>query len=820
MPYLLNEIGAVWGMDQVYDDRLKIQYLVTDSRAMVFPEASLFFAISGPRRSGIDYIAELYRQGTRCFVVEEPIETSDFEGAVFFKVANTVRALQALAAYHRSKFSIPVIGITGSNGKTIVKEWLNQLLAPEFNIVRSPRSYNSQIGVPLSVWQMNEQHTLAIFEAGISTNGEMEALENMIQPTIGLFTNITDAHNKGFLNHTEKTEQKSILFKRATVLLKASDCIEASIPFQGKFFSWGISSSNDLVLMAVKKWNDYSTLSLQYQGEVFDINIPFTDAISTQNTLSCIAMMLYLRYTMAVIQARMMQLQSVEMRMQLRKAINDCYLLNDSYSNDQFSLSLALNFLKEKSGEQPASIVLSDIVESGQANSLLYKEVVELLKQNNIKKLYAIGEGMVAYFTPSIVQQLPFAVQIFNSTHEFLNRVSYTSFQREYILLKGARRFEFERIAHWLEQQVHQTVMEVNLTAMVQNLKIYQSLLLPTTKLMAMVKAFSYGSGAGAVAKVLQQQKVDYLTVAYADEGVELRKAGIHLPIMVMSADEQSFDVLINYSLEPEIFSFEMLTSFQQYIQKQGLEKYPIHIKLNTGMNRLGFDKAELPVLAAAISNNKEVKIKTVLSHLAASEDPAFDVFTAEQCEQFTTACSMLEKALGYSFVKHIANTAAIQRSPDLQLDMVRLGIGLYGVETVADKRLNLATVATLKSTIAQVRKLSAGETVGYSRAGKLERDSVIATVRIGYADGYNRRLGNGVGSMYLHGSYAPVVGKICMDMTMIDITDIPMAVAGDTVEIFGAHIDIATLAAAAGTIPYETMTGISERVKRVYIEE
>ncbi len=820
MQYLLKEIGAVWGIDQVYDDGLKIQYLVTDSRAMVFPELSLFFAISGPRRKGIDYIADLYRRGMRCFVVDEPIETLDFKGAVFFKVANTVKALQALAAYHRSKFSIPVIGITGSNGKTIVKEWLHQLLAPEFNIVRSPRSFNSQIGVPLSVWQMNEQHTLAIFEAGISTRGEMEALENMIQPTIGIFTNITDAHNKGFLNHGEKTEQKSILFKRAAVLLKASDCIEAPIPYSGKFFSWGISSSNDLVLMAVKKWNDYSTLSLQYQGEVFDINIPFTDAISTQNTLTCIAMMLYLRYTMAVIQARMMQLQSVEMRMQLRKAINDCYLLNDSYSNDQFSLSLALNFLKEKSGEQPASIVLSDIVESGQTNSLLYKEVVELLKQNNIKKLYAIGEGMVAYFTPSIVQQLPFAVQIFNSTHEFLNSVSYTSFQREYILLKGARRFEFERIAHWLEQQVHQTVMEVNLTAMVQNLKIYQSLLLPTTKLMAMVKAFSYGSGAGEVAKILQQQKVDYLAVAYADEGVALRKAGIHLPIMVMSADEQSFDVLINYSLEPEIFSFEILKSFQQYIQKQGLEKYPIHIKLNTGMNRLGFDKAELPVLAAAISNNKEVKIKTVLSHLAASEDPAFDVFTAEQCEQFTTACSMLEKALGYSFVKHIANTAAIQRNAALQLDMVRLGIGLYGVETVADKRLNLATVATLKSTIAQVRKLSAGETVGYSRAGKLERDSVIATVRIGYADGYNRRLGNGVGSMYLHGSYAPVMGKICMDMTMIDITDIPMAAAGDTVEIFGAHIDTASLAAAAGTIPYETMTGISERVKRVYIEE
>ncbi|TAG09475.1 MAG: bifunctional UDP-N-acetylmuramoyl-tripeptide:D-alanyl-D-alanine ligase/alanine racemase [Sphingobacteriia bacterium] len=820
MQYLLKEIAAVWKLDGVDDEQFTIQYLVTDSRAMVFPEASLFFAISGPRRKGIDYIADLYRRGMRCFVVDEPIETSDFEGAVFFKVANTVKALQELAAYHRSKFSIPVIAITGSNGKTIVKEWLHQLLAPEFNIIRSPRSFNSQIGVPLSVWQMNEQHTLAIFEAGISTRGEMEALENMIQPTIGVFTNITDAHNEGFLNHAEKTVQKSILFKRAAVLLKASDCIEAPIPYSGKFFSWGILSANDLVVVEVKKWNDYSTLTLQYQGEVFDINIPFTDAISTQNTLTCIAMMLYLRYTMAVIQERMMQLQSVEMRMQLRKAINDCYLLNDSYSNDQFSLSLALNFLKEKSGDQPASIVLSDIVESGQANSLLYEEVVELLKQNNIKQLYAIGEGMVAYFTPSIVQHLPFAVKLFSSTDQFLNSVSYASFQREYILLKGARRFEFERIAHWLELQVHQTVLEVNLTAMVENLKIYQSLLSPTTKLMAMVKAFSYGSGAGEVAKILQQQKVDYLAVAYADEGVALRKAGIHLPIMVMSVDEQSFDVLINYSLEPEIFSFEILKSFQQYIKKQGLEKYPIHIKLNTGMNRLGFDKVELPILAAALLNQQAVKIKTVLSHLVASEDPAFDGFTAEQCEQFTMACSMLEKALGYSLVKHIANTAAIQRNAALQLDMVRLGIGLYGVDTTPNKNLKLATVASLKSTIAQVRKLSAGETVGYSRAGKLERDSVIATVRIGYADGFNRCLGNGVGSMYLHGAYAPVVGKICMDMTMIDITDIPMAAAGDIVEIFGTHIDIATLAAAVGTIPYETMTGVSQRVKRVYIEE
>lgn len=820
MKYLLNEIAAVWALPVVDEGQAFIQYLVTDSRTIVFPEQSLFFAIKGPRRAGSEFIADVYQQGVRYFVVDEQFNKEAYPDAYFFQVPNTIGALQQLAAHHRAKYNIPVIGITGSNGKTIVKEWLYHLLQPEYTIVRSPRSYNSQIGVPLSVWQINEQHTLGIFEAGISTTNEMEALANIIQPTIGIFTNITDAHNEGFANAAEKTVEKSKLFSHANVLIEATDYIEEDFPYKGTYFCWGVEPFNDLIIDARIKIDNITKVIFDYGEKEGLWDIPFEDTISTDNVITCISVMLYLNYSFEVIQERILQLRPVEMRMQLHKAVNNCSLINDSYSNDKFSFSQALNFLREKASEKSSTVILSDIVESGQTNEALYSEVVELLKRNNITKLYAIGEAVQTYFSLACLGELSFSVQLFATTQDFLNRVQNSAFNNEYILLKGARKFEFERIAHWLQQQVHQTVLEVNLTAMVQNLKTYQALLQPKTKLMAMVKAFSYGSGAGEVAKRLQQQKVDYLAVAYADEGVELRKAGIHLPIMVMSADEQSFDVLVNYSLEPEIFSFEMLHAFQQYIQQQGLQQYPVHIKLNTGMNRLGFDKNEIDALAILLANQQALRIKSVLSHLVASEDPAFDSFTKQQADDFATACTTIAQAIGYSFIKHIANTSAIQRNEALQFNMVRLGIGLYGIDTAVNGVLNLATVATLKSTVAQVRKVPANETVGYGRAGKLTRDSIIATIRIGYADGYSRRLGNGVGKMYLRGAYAPVVGKVCMDMTMIDITDIPQVNAGDIVEIFGEHITVQQLAKLSGTIAYEIMTGISQRVKRVYMEE
>jgi alanine racemase len=831
MQYLLNDIAAILQQPMQGQRNAIIQYLVTDSRNIVDPTQSIFFAIKGPRRTGTSFIADVYQQGVRAFVIDEPIDTSEFAEGVFFHVPNTIKALQTIAAYHRAKFSIPVIGITGSNGKTIVKEWLYQLLQPDFNIVRSPRSYNSQIGVPLSVWQMNEQHELGIFEVGISAKGEMQSLAEVVQPTIGVFTNIGDAHNEGFANVEEKVEEKTKLFAGASKIIIASDYIPTALTTKATIISWGSkplpSSASqttirfpDLQLISQQKENNSTRLTLKYQEEEFQLQVPFTDEASLQNLLTCVLVLLQLNYRTSVIQQRVLQLTAVEMRMQLRRAINQSYVLNDSYSNDKISLSLALQFLKEQANQQTIIAIVSDIVDTGEPAEQLYHQVAQMFSSSGVKQLFAVGPEISQYFAKHQKDHFPFSIQLFANTQEVLQHLHETMFQQSYILLKGARKFAFEQLAHWLEQQVHQTIMEINLTAMVHNLKAYQSLLQPNTKLMAMVKAFGYGSGAGEVARRLQQQQVDYLTVAYADEGVTLRKAGIHLPIMVMSADEYSFDAMVNYSLEPELFSFQILKAFHQYITQQGLQQYPVHIKLNTGMNRLGFDIAEIDQLANWLSSQQALRVKSVLSHLAASEEEKEDAFTQQQVDLFSRACNTIESELGYVFIKHIANTAAIRRNPNWQFNMVRLGIGLYGGDNIHQANLPLQTVATLKTTVAQVRAIKAGETVSYNRSGVLQRDSIIATVRIGYADGYPRRMGNGVGNMFVKGKLAPTVGKICMDMCMIDVTDIPNVQPGDPVEIFGKHISIQDVAKGAGTISYEIMTGISLRVKRVYIEE
>lgn len=827
MQYQLNDIAAILQQPIQGQGNAIIQYLVTDSRNIVDSAKSIFFAIKGPRRTGASFIADLYQQGVRAFVIDEPVNTNDFAEGVFFTVPNTIKALQAIAAHHRQKFSIPVIGITGSNGKTIVKEWLYQLLQLDFNIVRSPRSYNSQIGVPLSVWQMNEQHELGIFEVGISAKGEMQALAEVVQPTMGVFTNIGDAHNEGFTSVAEKVAEKTKLFANASTIIVASDYIPFPLYTSATIVSWGSkpqqSAGNlppNLQLIAQKKENNSTLLQLQYQEEQFQLQVPFTDEASLQNLLTCVLVLLQLNYRTTIIQQRVMQLTVVEMRMQLRRAINQSYILNDSYSNDKISLSLALQFLKEQANQQPIIAIVSDIVDTGEPAEQLYQQVAQMLSSSGVKQLVAVGTEISNYFAQHANEKFPFSIQLFANTQDVLNHLHETMFQQSYILLKGARKFAFEQLAHWLEQQVHQTIMEINLTAMVHNLKVYQSLLQPKTKLMAMVKAFGYGSGAGEVARRLQQQQVDYLTVAYADEGVTLRKAGIHLPIMVMSADEYSFDAMVNYALEPELFSFQILNAFHQYIAQQGLQQYPVHIKLNTGMNRLGFDTPEIAQLANWLGSQQTLRVKSVLSHLAASEEEKEDLFTQQQVNLFSNACNEIETALGYGFIKHIANTAAIRRNSNWQFNMVRLGIGLYGADNVHQTNLPLQTVATLKTTVAQVRALKAGETVSYNRSGVLQRDSIIATIRIGYADGYPRRMGNGVGKMWVKGALAPTVGKICMDMCMIDVTDIPHVAPGDVVEIFGKHISIQEVAKGAATISYEIMTGISLRVKRVYIEE
>lgn len=824
MSYTLHQIAKILSTSSKGNDGGSIQHFVTDSRKINFPEQTLFFAISGHRRTGAIFIPELYLRGVKYFVIDIDIDESLYPDAVFFKVTNTIQALQTIAVHYRSRFNIPVIGITGSNGKTIVKEWLFQLLQSDFTIVRSPRSYNSQIGVPLSVLQMNAHHTLGIFEAGISTINEMQALEKIIQPTIGVFTNITDVHSEGFESNLIKSTEKSLLFTRTAEVIVAADFVKYPIKLAGNLITWGSNQINTLYVYEQVKYTSYTAIKAIYSNKEVSIDIPFIDDISIQNALTCFTVLLFLQYDLSTIQSKISQLEHVEMRMQLRKGINHCFILNDSYSNDKVSLSLALNFLKEQAVGHKKTVVLSDIIESGQNDATLYNEVLVLLKQSGVNKLYAIGETITRFLSTKIVQDdwLDNTIQVtlFKSTYDFLNELNHNHFQNEYILLKGARKFEFEQIANWLDYQVHQTVLEINLSSLVKNLTIYQSLLQPTTRLMAMVKAFSYGSGAGEVARKLQQQQVDYLAVAYADEGVALRKAGISLPIMVMSPDEHSFDVLINYNLEPEIFSFNIFFSFQQFLIKEGIQQYPIHLKLNTGMNRLGFEPHEINTLTTLIIEKQQVIVKSVFSHLVASENAALDEFTQQQVNLFSNCCFEIEQQLGYTVIKHIANTAAIARNPAYQFDMVRLGIGLYGIDSAISDKFNLQQVATLKTTVAQIRKVPAGDTVGYGRKGILTRDSVIATVRIGYADGYSRRLGNGIGKMYINGAYAPVIGNVCMDMTMLDITDISDVMPGDVVEVFGNHVTIQSLAADSGTIAYEIMTGINQRVKRMYFEE
>ncbi len=814
-----------------------IEHIIIDSRKIIFPKSSLFFALSGPRRDGHQYIAEAYEKGVRYFVVNRNIHSSLYPEAHFLVVRDVLTALQTLAATHRAQFDYPVIGITGSNGKTVVKEWLYQLLSPEFNIVRSPRSYNSQIGVPLSVWQMKPTHTLGIFEAGISTSKEMPLLTAIIQPTIGILTNIGEAHKEGFVDNKEKLLEKLQLFPLCQFLIYCEDHVAEYLDIDANkhtlfhdqlmLFSWGREYDYADVYITGEIYEGPNTIvSFLFQEEPHQIIVPFTDNASIDNCMTCLCVMLVLDIDLPTIQERLMQLRHLEMRLELNKAVNNCHVLNDSYSTDLSSLSLALDYLHQQAGNNPMTVILSDILQTGMHQTELYQFVATELEQRNVHQLIGIGEQITKH--KSLFKSAVAKTSFYASTNVFLQQfarkpVPLHLFNREYILLKGARVFSFERINEWLVQKVHQTVLEINLTAMVHNLKQYQQCLKPQTKLMAMVKAFSYGSGSVEIARLMQFYKVDYLAVAYADEGVELRQGDIQLPIMVMNVDAAAFSVLLEHRLEPEIFSFPIYQAFHEYLLNQGVVHYPVHIKLNTGMNRLGFEPHEMEALGRHILQHNTMNIQTVFSHLVGSESAEHDAFTRHQAALFDEAVGILKQYISYPFITHIANSSGIFRHPYLQYQMVRLGIGLYGVDSALEAdnpQFQLHTVATLKTTIAQIRKVAANETIGYSRRGKLTRESTIATLRIGYADGYSRKLGNGVGKVWIHGQLAPVVGSVCMDMMMVDITDIPSAKEGDTVELFGSNVQIKDVAVWAETIPYEIMTSISQRVKRVYVEE
>lgn len=812
-----------------------IDYLLTDSRRIAFPQSSLFIALQTARNDGHLFVKEVYQAGVRNFIVRQSFDISGMPDANFLLVEDTLFALQTIAAVHRQQFHYPVIGITGSNGKTIVKEWLYQLLSQDYVVVRSPRSYNSQTGVPLSVWQMNAQHTLGIFEAGISTVHEMEKLEPIIRPDTGVLTNIGDAHREGFTGNREKAIEKLQLFRHSSRLVFCREYLQHAgvdveqadrhlLPETISLFAWTRKREEEAALVIHNELRNEAanttTVTAVYEGQPFSFAIPFTDKASVDNAISCCCLLLLLGYTTEVIAQRMLLLQAVDMRMQLVKGINNCYVLNDAYSNDLSSLVVALDYLVQQAGQHAKTMILSDILQSGLPDDALYAQVIAEAGMRQVSRIIGIGTAIRRISSLAAQLAQPPVVELYDSTEDFLRRVTTHHFRDEYILLKGARVFAFERISSWLQQKVHQTVMEINLSALVHNVKQYQQQLKPGVKLMAMVKAFGYGSGSAEIANILQYHHADYLAVAYADEGVELRKAGISLPILIMNVDEAAFEVLVQYNLEPELFSFPLLQSFLQYLQHQGLEQYPVHIKIDTGMHRLGFEQPDMPALGALLQQQSCMRVKSVFSHLAASEDPEENAFTLLQASRFREACTTLEQMLGYTFIKHISNSAAIERLNDLQFDMVRLGIGMYGVDSALEHRLNLQTVATLTTTIAQLRRVKAGETIGYNRRGKVTRDSLIATIRIGYADGFSRRLGNGAGQVFVKGKRAPVIGSVCMDMTMIDVTDCPGVKEGDTVEWFGRNIAVEEVARWCGTIAYEILTGIGQRVKRVYYEE
>lgn len=807
-----------------------IQYLLTDSRKLVAPAGTMFFALTTGRGDGHSYIDELYLRGVRTFVVSV---IDDFPGcpdAWFIRVDDTLQALQSLAAYHRSHFHFPVVGITGSNGKTVVKEWLNHLLSPDVRIVRSPRSYNSQIGVPLSVWQMQAADELAIFEAGISRPGEMIRLQGILRPDIGIFTNIGDAHDEGFTSRMQKAEEKLLLFRDCRILIYPSDDVhvrsavahwksaDPSITDRVRFLGWGSSEDAAFNVNSVERSDLISCIRARYDGKDVWTEIPFTDQASTENAIAAWLLMLVLGLSDEIIRMRMRGLPVLAMRLELKDALNRCVIVNDSYNADLGSLRSGLEFLAQQHRYAKRTVILSDILQSGRAGAALYAEIAAQLADYRIDRLIGIGPLISAQ--AHLFTGLP-ASEFHPSTEAFLEVLHPQRFREEAILLKGARSFAFERISRRLEEKRHQTRLETDLSAISYNLSQFRECLRPGTRIMAMVKALSYGAGAYEIAGLMQFHRVDWLAVAYADEGVDLRRQGIRLPIMVMNPEPSAFQSLTEYDLQPEIFSFDMLDAFSAFLIQEGVKDHPVHIKFDTGMHRLGFLPGEADELATRIAAGGLMRVQTAFTHLVASEDPSSDDFSRIQADRFTVACLQLESGIGYSFLRHAANTAAIARFPDLQFEMVRLGIGLYGVHTGGFPNLNLKEASTLKTTVAQVKHVEAGLTVGYNRKGRVDRPSVIATIRIGYADGYPRCLGNGVGSVLIEGVSCPVIGNVCMDMTMIDVTDHPGIVRpGTEVVVFGPELSVARVADRAGTIPYEILTGISPRVQRVYFEQ
>lgn len=852
MKYTIEKITTLIGARRIGDTEAVVSWLLTDSRSLCFPEETLFFALRSGRNDGHNYIPELYRRGVRNFVVErghfrlsDVTRVSDvtastgtgggLAGANILEVVSPLEALQRLAERHRDEFDVPIVGITGSNGKTMVKEWLYQLLSPHKIVTRSPKSYNSQIGVPLSVWLLGEQTEVGLFEAGISQPGEMQALRDIIQPSIGVLTSLGTAHQENFRSMDEKCQEKLSLFHDAKVVAYNSDdnvvsrCMRKS-GYHGEKLSW--SKEDPQAAMFIKKIerrNTVSTLYYIYKGKEGTYHLPFIDDASVECSIAAAVVALYLGVTPEDLDVRMSQLEPVAMRLEVKEGQHGCTLINDSYNSDINSLDIALDFMSRRPDQEGKSrtLILSDIYQSGVTPHELYHRVMELAVKRGVTKFIGIGKEIKRILAAEgggqiagdQTAKLPGTVAFFfDDLEEFLRSEVFKGLRNEIVLIKGARDFGFDQITEMLEQKVHETILEVNLNAVVENLNHFRSYMKPDTKIICMVKADAYGAGAVEVSKTLQDHRVDYLAVAVADEGVTLRKNGITSNIMIMNPEMTAFKTMFDYDLEPEVYSFRIMDALIKAAEKEGITNYPVHIKLDTGMHRLGFDPVQdIDEVINRLKHQNAIIPRSVFSHFVGSDSDDFDTFSAHQFELFDTASKKLQSAFEHKILRHICNSAGIEHFPERQLDACRLGIGLYGVDSRDNHIIN--TVSTLKTTILQLRHVPKDETVGYSRKGVLTRDSVIAAIPIGYADGLNRHLGRGKGYCLVNGQKAPYVGNICMDVALIDVTDIPCK-EGDTVEIFGEHLPVTVLSDILDTIPYEVLTGVSNRVKKVYYQD
>ena len=852
MKYTIEKITTLIGARRIGDTEAVVSWLLTDSRSLCFPEETLFFALRSGRNDGHNYIPELYRRGVRNFVVErghfrlsDVTRVSDvtassgtgggLAGANILEVVSPLEALQRLAERHRDEFDVPIVGITGSNGKTMVKEWLYQLLSPYKIVTRSPKSYNSQIGVPLSVWLLGGQTEVGLFEAGISQPGEMQALRDIIQPSIGVLTSLGTAHQENFRSMDEKCQEKLSLFHDAKVVAYNSDdnvvsrCMRKS-GYHGEKLSW--SKEDPQAAMFIKKIerrNTVSTLYYIYKGKEGTYHLPFIDDASVECSIAAAVVALYLGVTPEELDVRMSQLEPVAMRLEVKEGQHGCTLINDSYNSDINSLDIALDFMSRRPDQEGKSrtLILSDIYQSGVTPHELYHRVMELAVKRGVTKFIGIGKEIKRILADEgggqiagdQIAKLPGTVAFFfDDVEEFLRSEVFKGLRNEIVLIKGARDFGFDQITEMLEQKVHETILEVNLNAVVENLNHFRSYMKPDTKIICMVKADAYGAGAVEVSKTLQDHRVDYLAVAVADEGVTLRKNGITSNIMIMNPEMTAFKTMFDYDLEPEVYSFRIMDALIKAAEKEGITNYPVHIKLDTGMHRLGFDPVQdIDEVINRLKHQNAIIPRSVFSHFVGSDSDDFDTFSAHQFELFDTASKKLQLAFEHKILRHICNSAGIEHFPERQLDACRLGIGLYGVDSRDNHIIN--TVSTLKTTILQLRHVPKDETVGYSRKGVLTRDSVIAAIPIGYADGLNRHLGRGKGYCLVNGQKAPYVGNICMDVALIDVTDIPCK-EGDTVEIFGEHLPVTVLSDILDTIPYEVLTGVSNRVKKVYYQD